>query len=107
MGEVTNAYVVLKNTGTTDLPNTCALLRAADEEQEHPDKEVCVENLPPGHQVTLKLTVDSTFRRDTIIQVDASSNSVLLMRVDRTSCTDLDIIGAIPGDIGIIKPITP
>ena len=107
MGEVTNAYVILKNTGTVDLLNTCALLRAADEEREHPDKQKCVDNLPAGYQVTLKLTVDSTFKQDTIIQVDASSNSSLLMRVDKTSCTDLDIIGTIPGDIGVIKPITP
>ena len=105
MGEVTNAYVILKNTGTADLPNTCALLRATDEEREHPDKEVCVDNLPADYQVTLKLTVDSTYSQNTIIQVDASSNSTLLMRVDKPSCTDLDIIGTIPEDVGVIKPI--
>ena len=42
MGEVTNAYVTVKNTGMVDLPNTCALLRAIDEDREHPDKKVCV-----------------------------------------------------------------
>jgi hypothetical protein len=107
MGEVTNAYVTLKNTGTQALPNTCALLRAADEDREHPDKTKCVDNLPPGYQVTLKLTVDSTYKQDTVIQVDASSDSTLLMRVDKPSCTDLDIVGRIPGDIGVIKPIEP
>lgn len=105
MGEVTNAYVTLKNTGTVDLPDSCGLLRAVDEDREHPDKSRCVDNLPARYQVTLKLTVDSTYREDTIIQVDASSSGVLLVRVDQPSCRDIDIIGPIPGDVGEVKPI--
>lgn len=108
MGEVTNAYVILKNTGNVDLPNTCGLLRAADEDRIHPDKTMCVDNLPAGYQVTLKLTVDSAYKQSTIIQVDASSNDTLLLRVDKQSCTNLDIVGGlIPGDVGVIKPIAP
>lgn len=107
MGEETNAYVTLQNTGTVDLPNACGLLRAADEGRPHPDKTKCVDNLPAGYQVTLKLTVDTTFKKDTIIQVDASSDGNLLLRVDKQSCTDLDVVGGIPTDIGEIKPTTP
>ncbi len=107
MGEVTNAYVILKNTGTIDLPDSCGLLRAVDEDREHPDKKRCVEDLPAGYQVTLKLTVDSAYKQDTVIQVDASSNGQILMRVDQPSCQDMDIIGPIPGDIGVVKPIPP
>ena len=107
MGEVTNAYVTIKNTGTADLPNSCALLRALDEDRVHPDKVRCVDDLPPGHQVNLKLTVDSAYKQDTVIQVDASSDQQLLIRVDQQSCTDIDIIGPIPGDIGVVKPISP
>ena len=105
MGEVTNAYVTVKNTGNTDLPNTCALLRAIDEDREHPDKKVCVPNLPVRNQVTFKLTVDSAYNNDTIIQVDASSNDLLLLRVDRQSCTDIGIFGGAPADVGVVKPI--
>jgi len=105
MGEVTNAYVTVTNTGTTDLPNTCALLRAIDEDRDHPDKKVCVPNLPIQNQVTLKLTVDSAYNKDTIIQVDASSNDLLLLRVDRQSCTDISLFGGTPSDIGVVKPI--
>jgi hypothetical protein len=105
MGEVTNAYVTLKNTGNVDLPNTCALLRAIDEGREHPDKKVCVPNLPVGNQVTLKLTVDSTYKVGTMIQVDASSNEVILLRVDQQSCTDIGLFGGAPADIGVVKPI--
>jgi hypothetical protein len=105
MGEVTNAYVTVKNTGTVDLPNTCALLRAIDEDREHPDKKVCTPSLPVGNQVTLKLTVDSEYKQDTIIQVDASSNDVLLLRVDKPSCTDISLFGGAPTDLGVVKPI--
>jgi hypothetical protein len=105
MGEVTNAYVTVKNTGTADLPNTCALLRAIDEDREHPDKKVCVPNLPVGNQVNLKLTVDSVYQQDTIIQVDASSDDVLLLRVDKPSCTDISLFGGAPSDLGVVKPI--
>ncbi len=107
MGEVTNAYVILKNTGTVDLPNACGLLRAVDEDRDHPDKLACVPNLPANHQVTLKLTVDSAYQQNTIIQVDGLSNEAVLIRIDRQSCADLDIVGGVPGDIGVIKPITP
>ena len=105
MGEVTNAYVTVKNTGNVDLPNTCALLRAIDEDREHPDKKVCVPNLPAQYQVTLKLTVDSAYKQNTVIQVDASSNDILILRVDKPSCTDIGLFGGAPSDVGVIKPI--
>lgn len=107
MGEVTNAYVMVKNTGTAGLPNTCALLRAIDEDREHPDKEVCLSSLPENNQVTLKLTVDSAYRQDTAIQVDISSNDALLLRVDKPACTDISFFGGVPSDIGVVKPIIP
>ncbi len=107
MGEVTNAYVTVKNTGTIDLPNTCALLRAIDEDREHPDKKVCVLNLPAQRQVNLKLTVDSQYKVDTIIQVDITSNEIILHRLDRQSCRDISLFGGAPSDLGEIKPITP
>lgn len=107
MGEVTNAYVTVKNTGNVDLPNTCALLRAIDEGREHPDKKKCVLNLPVGNQVTLKLTVDSTYKQGTIIQVDASSNDIVLLRIDKQACTDISLFGDPPSDadLGVVKPI--
>ena len=107
LGEVTNAYVTVKNTGTVDLPNTCSLLRAIDEGREHPDKKVCVANLPVQNQVTFKLTVDSAYKQDTVIQVDTSSNEASLLRLDRPSCTDIGLFGGAPSDIGAIKPIQP
>lgn len=105
MGEVTNAYVNVKNTGNVDLPNTCALLRAIDEDRPHPDKKRCVDNLPVKNQVKFKLTVDSQYRVDTIIQVDVTSNDAILLRLDRQSCRDISLFGGIPSDVGVVKPI--
>lgn len=105
MGEVTNAYVTVKNTGTADLPNACALLRAIDEDREHPDKKICVSNLPAQNQVTFKLTVDSAYKQDTIIQVDALSNDAVILRVDKQSCRNISLFGGKPSDVGIVKPI--
>lgn len=105
MGEVTNAYVTVKNTGTLDLPNTCSLLRAIDEDREHPDKKVCVPNLPIQSQVTFKLTVDSAYQEDTIIQVDTLSNEQIILRVDKQSCRDIGLFGGTPEDLGVVKPI--
>jgi hypothetical protein len=105
MGEVTNAYVTVKNTGTVDLPNMCSLLRSIDEDREHPDKKVCIPNLPAQNQITLKLTVDSTYKQDTVIQVDTLSNEVLLLRVDKASCRDIGLFGGTPTDVNAIKPV--
>ena len=107
MGEVTNAYVIVKNTGTVDLPNTCGLLRANDEGREHPDKKSCIANLPFQNQVTLKLTVDSTYKENTVIQVDALSNEAVLLRIDKQSCRDIQLIGGVPADVGVVRPIQP
>lgn len=105
MFEVTNAYVTIKNTGTIDLENTCALLRAIDEGREHPDKKVCAGTLPVQNLVTLKLTVDSTYKEDTIIQVDVTTNEYVLLRLDKQSCRDINLFGGTPVDLGVIKPI--
>lgn len=107
MGEVTNAFVTVQNTGTIDLPNTCAILRAIDEDREHPDKKACISLLPAQNQVNLKLTVDSQYQVDTIIQVDVTSNETTLLRLDKQSCRDIGLFGGAPSDVGQIKPITP
>jgi hypothetical protein len=57
------------------------------------------------NQVTLKLTVDSTYQQNTVIQVDATSNDAILLRVDKPSCTDIGLFGGAPSDVGVVKPI--
>ncbi|HEX2696358.1 MAG TPA: hypothetical protein VHM28_01535 [Anaerolineales bacterium] len=105
MGEVTNAYVTISNYGASDLQNVCATLRALDEGRPHPDKTKCVASLPAHNQVTQKLTVDSTYKEATPIQVDVSSNNELLSRVGEQSCKDLGLFPPNIEDLGTVTPI--
>ena len=92
MGEVTNAYVTIQNTGNTDLIDICATLNALDEGRAHPDKTKCVASLPAGYQVTEKLTVDLTLGKSTPIQVDILSADRLLQRTGQNACTNFELL---------------
>jgi hypothetical protein len=97
MGEVTNAYVTLKNNTGSEITNMCTTLNALDEGRVHPDKTVCVPLLQHGSQVTLKLTVDSTYQQNTPIQVEVKSGDALLSRIGQASCTDIGLFAPAPG----------
>jgi hypothetical protein len=105
MGEVTNAFVTLKNNIGGDLSNVCATLFALDEGRVHPDKTVCVPVLAHGQQVTLKLTVDSTYRQNTPIQVEVKSEETLLSRIGQEPCTDIGLFAPEPGSLLTPVPI--
>jgi hypothetical protein len=105
MGEVTNAYVTLVNAAGPDLTTVCATLSAADEGRVHPDKTVCVPSLPRGYQVTLKLTIDTTFQVNTIVDVAVTSNEGMFASVSGQACRDIDVLVPAPEDIGVVMPI--
>ena len=99
MGEVTNAYVTLKNNTGSDMTDVCTTLYALDEGRTHPDKTVCVPLLAHSNQVTLKLTVDSTYQQNTPIQVEVKSGDTLLSRLGQDSCTDIGLFAPGPGSL--------
>jgi hypothetical protein len=105
MGEVTNAYIILVNASGPDLTTVCATLSAADEGRVHPDKTVCIPSLPRSYQVTLKLTIDTTFRVDTLINVEVKSNDKILASVGGQSCRDIGLFKPAPELIGVLQPI--
>lgn len=107
LGEVTNAFVVLRNTGDVDLVNVTATLRALDEGEEHPDKTVEVPSLLTGYKVSLKLTVDSTYREQTPIQVEVTADGGLFQRVGAESCKDIGLFGPNSGDLNTPAPNNP
>lgn len=107
MGEVTNAFVVLKNTGMVELTNLKTTLRARDEGREHPDKIAETPSLPAGYHVTLKLTVDSTYRADTPIQVEVTGDGGLFQRVGVESCKDIGLFAPNPSDLNTPMPNNP
>jgi hypothetical protein len=107
MGEVTNAFVVLRNTGGIELTNLRVTLKALDEGREHPDKTVEVTSLPTGYKVSLKLTVDSTYREETPIQVEVSGDAGLFHRVGADSCQDIGLFAPNPSDLSTPMPNNP
>jgi hypothetical protein len=107
MGEVTNAFVTLRNTGNVDLANLKATLFALDEGRTHPDKTVDITLLPVAQQVTVKLTVDSTYKAETPIQVEASADGGLFQRVGEASCTDIGVLAPDPASLNTPVPVNP
>lgn len=107
MGEVTNAFVVLRNTGGVELTNLRVTLNALDEGREHPDKTVEVASLPVDYRVTLKLTVDSTYQEETPIQVEITADSGLFQRVGAASCKDIGLFAPNPNDLTTPVPDNP
>lgn len=107
MGEVTNAFVTLVNTGTRTLTNLKVTLNALDEGREHPDKTVELSALPIGYQVTVKLTVDTTYKKDTPVQVQTVSDQGTFPLEGLASCTDLGIFYPEPANLNTPVPATP
>lgn len=107
MGEVTNAFVVVRNTGDVELTNLRVTLNALDEGREHPDKTVEVTSLASNYKVTLKLTVDSTYQAETPIQVEVSGDAGLFHRVGADSCKDIGILAPNPSDLSTPMPNNP
>ena len=99
MGEVTNAFVTLKNNTGGDFTDVCTTLFALDEGRIHPDKTVCVPALAYGQQVTLKLTADSTYRQNTPIQIEVKSEETLLSRIGQESCTNIGLFAPEPATL--------
>jgi hypothetical protein len=106
MGEVTNAFVTLKNTGV-ELTNLKVTLFALDEGREHPDKTVELTSLPVGYQVTLKLTVDSTYKQESAIQVEVISDQGTFPREGLASCTDIGLFAPNPDALNTPIPNVP
>ena len=107
MGEVTNAFIVLKNTGAMELTNVKATLNALDEGRVHPDKTAEVASLLAGYKVTLKLTVDSTYKKDTPIQIEVSGDNGLFQRVGVNACKDIGLFAPNPSDLNTPMPNNP
>ena len=107
MGEVTNAFVILRNTGIVELTNLSVTLHALDEGREHPDKTVEVASLLADFRVMLKLTVDSTYRAETPIQVEVRGDAGLFHRIGAESCRDIGLFAPNPGDLSTPVPDNP
>ena len=107
MGEVTNAFVTLKNNGGVELTNLKVTLFALDEGREHADKTMELVALPVGNQVTVKLTVDSTYKQESAIQVEMTSDQGTFPREGLASCTDIGLFAPNPDALNTPIPNVP
>src|SRR5690349_125618 len=107
MGEVTNAFVIVRNTGGVELTNLRVTLNALDEGRVHPDKTAEVTSLPVGYLVTLKLTVDSTYKAATPIQIEVTGDAGLFQRVGADSCKDIGLFAPNPASLNTPAPNNP
>jgi hypothetical protein len=107
MGEVTNAFVRLSNTGLVEITNLQVVLNARDEGREHPDKRLEVPSLLAGYEVMLKLTVDSTYQEETPIQVEVTGDAGLFQRVGSASCRDIGVLAPNPEGLNTPAPKNP
>lgn len=107
MGEVTDAYVTLSNTGNVDITNIKATVFALDEGREHPDKTVELTILPVNYRVSIKLTADSTYREETPIQIEVTADNNLFQRIGEASCRDIGLFAPRPESLMTPIPANP
>jgi hypothetical protein len=107
MGEVTDAFITLRNQGKVQVNDLCVTLFALDEGRPHPDKTACITSLPAGYVVTLKLTVDSTYNEATPIQVEVKQGENLITRVGQPSCTDIGLVPPPSASLNTPFPVQP
>lgn len=108
MGEVTNAFILLKNTGGIQLTNIKTTLNVLDPGlQIHPDQSITTAVLPIGYQVTLKLTADTTTNSPTPIQVKVKSDQGEFPIEGVPSCTDIGFGAPDPAGLNTPIPATP
>jgi len=105
MGEVTNAYVTIINAPGPDLTSVCTTLSSADEGRIHPDKTICIPSLPRGYLVTLKLTIDTTFRVSTIIDLVVTSTEGISISQTGLACQAIGALLPVPEIMNIPQPI--
>ncbi|MBI5031714.1 MAG: hypothetical protein HZB51_14385 [Chloroflexi bacterium] len=86
LGEVTNAYVRVRNTGGIELTNVCVILNASNEGKAHPDKSRCFASLKVNYEVTTKLTVDTTSGTVTSLDVAVTTNQGLTSNTPGANC---------------------
>jgi hypothetical protein len=90
LGEVTNAYVTIRNKGAGEALNVCATLSAGDEDQVHPDKTQCVPSVPAGYEVSQKLTVDTRNNVNAYVNVAVTLGQGLHKEVMVENCLGVD-----------------
>lgn len=111
LGEVTNAYVVVQNPGDVAATQVHVVLSAEDEEKDHPDKSYLIQNLPPGYEIALKLTVDTASGVDSAVFATVTTAEGAAVQASKSSCRqrrpDKVILDALGELFSLRKMVTP
>ena len=86
MGDVTNAYVRVRNLGDAELTNVCLMLSVSNEGRIQPEKTHCTPLLRPNYEITMKLTVDTDSRQVTSTTVAVMAVQGIMDRVTIPGC---------------------
>lgn len=105
MGEVTNAYLSLENPLGPDLTSVCVTLSSEDEGRAHPDKTICISSLPPGYQVAIRLTIDTTFRVSTTVSFLVTSNGESILMQSGLACQEIGETKPAQEILNVVRPI--
>jgi hypothetical protein len=90
LAEVKNAWVTVQNVGDGEASDVTVTLSANDENKLHPDKSVSLKHLPPGYQVSFKLTVDTTLGTASTVKAVVTSRQGMSAEAIKGGCTVLD-----------------
>lgn len=105
MGEVTNAYVSLINALGPEQSGVCVTLSSSDEGRAHPDKTVCIPSLPHGYMVTIKPTIDTSYKADTKISLEIGSDEGLSIKISDEVCQGIGSNKPAAQILNLIQPI--
>ena len=90
LGEVINGWVTVQNVGDAEATNVLITLSADDEDEIHPDKTQSVSFLPPGFQITYKLSVDTRVGPKSGASVEVTADENIEETDSISSCLNLD-----------------
>lgn len=90
-----------------ELINLTVTLYALDEGREHPDKTQEIALIPVKYEVTLKMTVDSTYKEESPIQVEVVTTLGLFPREGIDSCRDIGLLTPNPDGLNTPIPSNP
>lgn len=107
LGEITNVFAEVSNSGDADAANINLVASATDEGGEHPNKRATIPTLPAGQKTVVKLTLDTTYQTYGTITVIGTSSSGTVSaatsacaQIDENTIQGLNRLISIAGGLG-------
>lgn len=102
LGEVTNAYITIQNIGEREVKDIQMLLKANDEQKPYTKQSFDLQYLPPGYEITVKLTADSDSKIPTVLTFSLDGDPGVHETLTKDNCNNrlpdferIDALGAL------------